>query len=126
MYQAPLEATRLVELCGLDVIAQLPGVTKIVPNRIAGDDIDWRVGTMSRLFTVYGIADCYEGAGVKGVAGITIDGSSGLRAEVTSSVQIELVTHPDHLNEFAPRQSSRATQVDLACDIRPGTPGQAR
>jgi hypothetical protein len=60
MYQAPLEATRLVELCGLDIVAQLPGVTRIVANRIAGDDIDWRVGTMSRLFTVYGVANGHD------------------------------------------------------------------
>jgi len=56
MYQPPIEATRLIELSGLDDVAQLPGVTSIVPNRIVGDVIDWRCGTMSRLFTVYGVA----------------------------------------------------------------------
>lgn len=60
MYQAPVEATRLVELSGLDVVAALPGVTAITPNRAEGDVIDWRVGTMSRLFTVHGVADDHD------------------------------------------------------------------
>jgi biotin carboxylase len=60
MYQAPIEATRLVELSGLDVVAKLPGVTRIVPNRARGDVIDWRLGTMSRLFTVYGVAKDHD------------------------------------------------------------------
>jgi hypothetical protein len=57
MYQSPMEAQCLVELNGLDVVAALPGVTRIVADRRAGDVIDWRQGTLSRLFTAYGVAD---------------------------------------------------------------------
>ena len=57
MYQPPMEAQRLVELSGLDVVAQLPGVTQVIPDRRVGDAIDWRRGTMSRLLTVYGVAN---------------------------------------------------------------------
>jgi hypothetical protein len=60
MYQAPMEATRLVEMIGLDVVGDLPGVTAITPNREEGDVIDWRIGTMSRLFTVHGVADDHD------------------------------------------------------------------
>jgi biotin carboxylase len=60
MYQPPIDATRVVELSGLDAVAQLPGVTSIVPNRMVGDVIDWRSGTMSRLFTVYGVAKDHD------------------------------------------------------------------
>jgi hypothetical protein len=35
-------------------------VTGITPNRAEGDVIDWRVGTMSRLFTVHGVADDHD------------------------------------------------------------------
>ena len=60
MYQAPMEAKRLTELTGLDVVAQLPGVTRIAPDRHVGDAIDWREGTMSRLFSVYGVANGHD------------------------------------------------------------------
>ena len=60
MYQSPMEAQCLVELTGLDVVAQLPGVTRIVADRRAGDVIDWRTGTLSRLFTTYGVADDHD------------------------------------------------------------------
>lgn len=57
MYQSPIEAHKLVELRGLDVVALLPGVTQVSPNLEVGDSIDWRRGTMSRLCTVYGVAE---------------------------------------------------------------------
>jgi hypothetical protein len=60
MYQSPMEAQCLVELTGLDVVAQLPGVTHIVADRRVGDAIDWRKGTLSRLFTTYGVADDHD------------------------------------------------------------------
>jgi len=60
MYQSPMEARRLVELNGLDVVAALPGVTQVVADRRAGDSIDWRQGTLSRLFTAYGMADDHD------------------------------------------------------------------
>ncbi len=56
MYQPPMEAQRLVELSGLDAVAQLPGVSQVIPDRRVGDAIDWRRGTMTRLLTVYGVA----------------------------------------------------------------------
>jgi biotin carboxylase len=60
MYQSPMEARCLLELDGLDVVAQLPGMTQVVANRRAGDSIDWRQGTLSRLFTAYGMADDHD------------------------------------------------------------------
>lgn len=56
MYQAPVGAQRLVELDGVDAVAQMPDITGVVPDRRVGDVIDWRRGTLSRLLTVYGLA----------------------------------------------------------------------
>ena len=60
MYQAPMEARRLVELSGLDVVDQMSGVKQIVPECRVGEAIDWRRGTLSRLFTVYGVAEDHD------------------------------------------------------------------
>ena len=60
MYQAPMEAQRLVELSGLDVVAQMSGITQVIPDRRVGDAIDWRRGTLSRLLTVYGVANDHD------------------------------------------------------------------
>jgi biotin carboxylase len=59
-YQAPMDATRLAQLSGLDVVAQLPGVTEVVRERKVGDLIDWRRGTSSRLLKVYGMAEDHD------------------------------------------------------------------
>jgi hypothetical protein len=60
MYQPPTGAQRLVELGGLDAVAGLAGVTHVIPNRVVGDAIDWREGTLSRLFTAYGVVDDHD------------------------------------------------------------------
>jgi hypothetical protein len=60
MYQPPIGAQRLVELSGLDVVDHLDGVTEVIPDRRAGDAIDWRQGTASRLFIVYGLANDHD------------------------------------------------------------------
>ena len=60
MYQPPMEAQRLVELRGLDVVGQLPGVTQISVYCRVGDAIDWRRGTISRLLTVYGVTNDHD------------------------------------------------------------------
>jgi biotin carboxylase len=60
MYQAPVDAERLLQLDGLDAVGDLPGVTNVVANLRAGDALDWQRGTMSRLFTVYGVADDHD------------------------------------------------------------------
>ncbi len=60
MYQAPMEAQRLLELSGLDVVAQLPGIEQVIPDCRVGDALDWRRGTLSRLLTVYGVADDHD------------------------------------------------------------------
>jgi glutathione synthase/RimK-type ligase-like ATP-grasp enzyme len=56
MYQPPMEARRLVELTGLEIVGELQGVTGVVPDRRVGDSLDWRRGTLTRLLTVYGVA----------------------------------------------------------------------
>jgi hypothetical protein len=55
-----MDATRLAQLSGLDVVAQLPGVTEVVRERKVGDLIDWRRGTSSRLLKVYGMAEDHD------------------------------------------------------------------
>ncbi len=83
MYQSPMEARCLIELNGLDVVAELPGVTQVVADRQVGDSIDWRQGTLSRLFTAYGVADdhdhlyhLYQQIQTSVVARYEMDGSS--------------------------------------------------
>ena len=58
--QAPAEARRLRGLSGLDEVSALEGVTSVVVHRRAGDPIDWRIGTMSRLCAVYGVVGDHD------------------------------------------------------------------
>lgn len=64
--QPPVTATRLLSLAGLDEVAKIPGVARVVPSRRAGDTLDWRRGTINQLFIVYGTTtDHAELAGVR-------------------------------------------------------------
>jgi hypothetical protein len=60
MYQPPTTARCLAALSGFDAVAQLPGVTRILHNCRIGNAIDWRLGTASRLLTVYGVAKDHD------------------------------------------------------------------
>lgn len=60
MYQPPMEARRVLELGGLDRIGRLPGVTRVALHHQAGDPVDWREGTASRLFSVYGVTPDHD------------------------------------------------------------------
>jgi biotin carboxylase len=59
-YHAPMEARRLLALSGVDDVAALSGVTSVVRYRHPGDALDWRDGTMSRIFTTYGAASDHD------------------------------------------------------------------
>jgi hypothetical protein len=52
--QAPMSATRLSRLEGLDEVAALPHVSSLVPNQRQGDDVDWTVGGRSNVCEVFG------------------------------------------------------------------------
>jgi len=59
-YHAPATARRLLALDGLDAVAALAGVTRVVSHRQVGDTLDWREGTMSRIFTAYGVTSDHD------------------------------------------------------------------
>jgi biotin carboxylase len=54
-HQPPLDAVKLVDLAGVEEVEQLPGVSRVVRHRHPGDAVDWRLGTQSRVLTVYGV-----------------------------------------------------------------------
>ncbi len=58
--QAPMDAVRLLALNGLEETSALPGVSRIVPHRSPGDSVDWRIGTRSRIATIYGVAGGHD------------------------------------------------------------------
>jgi hypothetical protein len=54
--QAPMRASRVVGVEGLDKLGAIPGVELISQNRRAGDEVDWRQGNHGHVFSVLGAA----------------------------------------------------------------------
>ena len=53
-------AQRLVEVDGLDRLAEYPGVSDVFLSRKPGDEVDWRKGSHEYVFSVLGAAPDYE------------------------------------------------------------------
>jgi biotin carboxylase len=59
-FQAPVGATRLKSIDGVQDIARLPGVRTVTVTKPAGASLDWREGTTGSLFTAVGVAEDHE------------------------------------------------------------------
>jgi hypothetical protein len=55
--QTPMSATRLIDVEGLDEVAELPHVTSVVRNQRQGDALDWAVGGRSNVCAVFGAVE---------------------------------------------------------------------
>jgi biotin carboxylase len=60
MFQPPMTARRVVNIEGLDRLAELPGVNEVFVNRSPGDPVDWREGTRQYVFSVLGVSTDYD------------------------------------------------------------------
>ena len=59
--QPPQWARQVVDVEGLDRLAEYPGVHTVALNRKPGDGIDWRRGSFEFVFSVLGAAADHEG-----------------------------------------------------------------
>ena len=60
LFQAPLEARRVLAVEGLERVSPLPGARSVTLHRPPGTDIDWRTGTNDYVYSVLGVADDYD------------------------------------------------------------------
>ncbi|MDX3226214.1 hypothetical protein [Streptomyces sp. ME19-01-6] len=56
----PVEARRVAEVSGLDQLQRLPGISRVVLKRGAGDSIDWRLGRLAHVYICFGATDTHE------------------------------------------------------------------
>jgi biotin carboxylase len=59
-FQPPTTARRVVNITGLDRLANLPGVKLVYVHHGPGDPVDWREGTGQFIFEVSGVAQNYD------------------------------------------------------------------
>ena len=57
--EPPLSATSVVGISGLDHLRERPGVLQIDVHKEVGDPVDWRNGSLDRVFQVTGVVDDY-------------------------------------------------------------------
>ncbi|MEV6002178.1 ATP-grasp domain-containing protein [Streptomyces griseomycini] len=56
----PLQAQRVAEVQGLDRLRRLPGVSRVVLERGAGQSTDWRVGRLGHVYICFGATETHE------------------------------------------------------------------
>jgi biotin carboxylase len=59
-HQPPIGAHEIVEVRGLEEVAQLPGVREVKSVRHAGDRVDWHEGGVGHVFGVGGVVGDHE------------------------------------------------------------------
>ena len=57
--EPPLLATSVLGISGLDRLRERPGVLQIDVQKEVGDPVDWRNGSLDRIFQVTGVVDDY-------------------------------------------------------------------
>ena len=60
LFQAPLEARKVLGVEGLERVSRLPGAHSATLHRPPGTDIDWRTGTNDYVYSVLGVAEDYD------------------------------------------------------------------
>ena len=83
LFQAPLEARKVLAVEGLERVSRLPGARSATLHRPPGTDIDWRTGTNDYVYSVLGVADDYDQ--LRDVARV---------AEATVRLRFELASSP--------------------------------
>ncbi|HLX77674.1 MAG TPA: ATP-grasp domain-containing protein [Acidimicrobiales bacterium] len=58
--QAPMAASRLSGVAGIDEVAALPHVSTVIRNRNQGDSLDWALGGRSNVCAVFGAVENLE------------------------------------------------------------------
>ena len=58
--EPPLSAQRFLGANGLDELGRLPGVVQIDVHKSAGDPVDWRNGSLDKIFQVTGVVGNHE------------------------------------------------------------------
>ena len=57
---APMSATRLVGVEGLDAVAALPQVSNVVRSQSVGDRLDWTLGGRTNVCDVFGFVESLD------------------------------------------------------------------
>ena len=60
LFQAPVEARKVLAVEGLERVGRLPGARSATLHRPPGTEIDWRTGTNDYVYSVLGVADDYD------------------------------------------------------------------
>jgi biotin carboxylase len=58
--QPPIGARRVVNVTGLDRLAEYPGVSSVSLNRSSGDEVNWRLGSHEYVYSVLGNAPDHD------------------------------------------------------------------
>jgi biotin carboxylase len=59
-YEPPMSATKVLGISGLSVLGDLPGVRQIDVHKEVGDSLDWRKGSLDKIFQVTGTVTSYD------------------------------------------------------------------
>jgi biotin carboxylase len=58
-YEPPMSATKIVAIESLSGLGHLPGVRQIDVHKAVGDSVDWRNGSLDKVFQVTGTVESY-------------------------------------------------------------------
>jgi len=58
-YEPPMSATKVLGITGLSALGELEGVRQIDVHKEVGDSLDWRKGSLDKIFQVTGTVDSY-------------------------------------------------------------------
>ena len=59
-HEPPMSATKVLGISGLSALGELPGVLNVDVQKEVGDSLDWRNGSLDKIFQVTGAVTSYE------------------------------------------------------------------
>jgi biotin carboxylase len=59
-HEPPMSATKVLGISGLSALGELPGVLQVDVQKEVGDSVDWRKGSLDKIFQVTGAVTSYE------------------------------------------------------------------
>jgi biotin carboxylase len=59
-HEPPMSATKVLGITGLSALGDLPGVLQVDVHKEVGDSLDWRKGSLDKIFQVTGTVASYE------------------------------------------------------------------
>lgn len=60
-YEPPMSATKVVAIEGLSELGEMAGVRQVDVHKEVGDSLDWRNGSLDKIFQVTGAVETYDG-----------------------------------------------------------------